>query len=76
MQRRGQPLPPLDDVRDDIRKVLREQRLNDEIRRWTAELRRDANIAVYLDSPEQPLPPVVHRIEGKPVAGATPKLPP
>ena len=76
MRRRGQTLPPLDDVRDDIRKVLREQRLNDEIRRWTGELRRSADIAVYLDSPEQPLPPVVHRIEGKPAPGAAPKAPP
>ena len=66
MRRRGQPVPPLEDVREEIRKVLREQRLNAEIRRWTAELHRDADIAVYLDPPQQPLPPVVHRVEGKP----------
>src|SRR5262249_32993401 len=30
-----QPVPPLDDVREQIRGVLREERLNEEIDRWT-----------------------------------------
>lgn len=64
MQRRGQAVPALEDVREEIRTVLREQRLNDEIRRWTAELREEADIAVYLDTPQGPLPPVVKTLDG------------
>jgi parvulin-like peptidyl-prolyl isomerase len=63
MRRRGQPVPPLDDVREDIRNVLRQQRLNQEIRRWTAELRKDADIAVYFDAPDGPLPPVIKTLD-------------
>jgi hypothetical protein len=64
MRRRNQTAPPLDDVREEIRTVLREQRLNDEIRRWTAELREDADVAVYLDTPQGSLPPVVKTLDG------------
>ncbi|HYG62112.1 MAG TPA: hypothetical protein VEL74_05995 [Thermoanaerobaculia bacterium] len=64
MQRRGQPVPALEDVREEIRTVLREQRLNDEIRRWTTELREEADIAVYLDTPQGALPPVVKTLDG------------
>jgi hypothetical protein len=73
LQQQRLPVPPLEDVRDKIREVLRQQRLTDEIDRWTEELRRKANIAVYFDKPEGgPLPPVVKRIElGKP-----PNVPP
>jgi hypothetical protein len=39
MQRMGQTLPELGQVREEIRRVLREQRLNQEIERWTDELR-------------------------------------
>jgi peptidyl-prolyl cis-trans isomerase SurA len=66
MQRRGQPVPALEDVREEIRTVLREQRLNDEIRRWTTELREEADIAVYLDAPQGSLPPVVKTLDGNP----------
>jgi peptidyl-prolyl cis-trans isomerase SurA len=73
MQQQHAPVPPLDAVREQIRQVLREQRLTGEIDRWTEELRRKANIAVYFDQPAGgPLPPVVKRIE----LGKKPNVPP
>jgi hypothetical protein len=66
MQKSGQPLPALDDVREQIRDILKQQRLNAELAKWTQELRRNANVAVYFDKPLDKLPPVVKRIEGKP----------
>lgn len=49
MKSTGQALPDLDQVREEIREVLREQRLNEEIERWTEELRREADIEDYFD---------------------------
>jgi peptidyl-prolyl cis-trans isomerase SurA len=72
-QQQHAPVPPLDDVREQIREVLRQQRLTEEIDRWTEELRRKANIAIYFDEPAGgPLPPVVKRIE----LGKKPNVPP
>lgn len=65
MQRQKAPVPPLDDVREQIRTVLKEQRLNQELDSWTEELRRKADIHVYFDKPPGDLPPVVKRIEKK-----------
>lgn len=62
MQKRGQPVPPVEDVRDQIRTVLREQRLNEAIAKWTEELRRKADIQNYFDLPAGQLPPVVKKI--------------
>lgn len=53
----GTDVPPLETVREDIRRVLREQRLNEEIRTWTDELREEADIRIYADAPRD-LPPV------------------
>jgi hypothetical protein len=73
MQQQHAPVPPLDEVREQIREVLRQQRLTEEIDRWTEELRRKANVAVYFDQPAGgPLPPVVKRIE----LGKKPSVPP
>jgi hypothetical protein len=66
MQKSKQPVPALDDVREQIREVVKQQRLNSEIEKWTQELRRKADVAVYIDKPLEKLPPVVKRIEGKP----------
>lgn len=55
----GQPVPPLDDVREQIREVLRQQRLNEELQRWTAELRRGADVQDYFDRPQRAQPPRV-----------------
>ena len=63
MDRLGQPLPPLEEVRELIRGVLRERRLNEEIESWTEELRLAADIVDNLDRAEEELPPVVRRIE-------------
>src|SRR5690606_25304528 len=51
------PLPPIDEVREAIRAVLRERELNLEIERWTAELRAAADVVDLFDAPERPLPP-------------------
>lgn len=61
MQRRGAAVPPLEEVREQIREVLRQQRLNEELVQWTEELRRDADIADYSDVEHAELPPVVER---------------
>ncbi|HEX7185218.1 MAG TPA: SurA N-terminal domain-containing protein [Thermoanaerobaculia bacterium] len=66
MQKRGQPVPPIEDVRDDIRTVLKERRLNEAIADWTEELRREADIRIYFDAPAEQLPPVVKRITSPP----------
>lgn len=65
MQKSGQAVPPLEDVREQIRTVLKEERLNQELDKWTDELRRKADIHVYFDRPAEALPPVVKRIEKK-----------
>jgi hypothetical protein len=72
LQKQHLPVPPLDDVRDKIREVLRQQRLSEEIDRWTEELRRKSDIAVYFDKPAGPLPPVVKRLEPSPASGRKP----
>ncbi len=54
----GSQVPALDDVRETIRQVLREQRLNEEIANWTTELRSRANVELFLEPPGT-LPPVV-----------------
>lgn len=63
MKRRGQPLPPVDEVREEIRGVLREQRLNDEIQRWTEQLRRQADVVDNFESLHGELPPVVYEVK-------------
>ncbi|HEV8578244.1 MAG TPA: hypothetical protein VGX68_04100 [Thermoanaerobaculia bacterium] len=64
MRRRGQPVPPVEDVRDDIREVLKQQKLTQEIEKWTQELRNRADVVVYgSQSSGAPLPPVVKRID-------------
>ena len=55
----GKPVPPLDDVREEIREVLRQQRLNEELLRWTADLRRRADVQDFFDRPQRELPPKV-----------------
>lgn len=57
LKARGEVASPLPDVREQIRAVLREQRLNEEIDRWTEELRIEADVDDFFDSPLEELPP-------------------
>lgn len=44
---RGLPIPPLSDVREEIRASLKSERLQKDIEDWTAQLRLRANVDVY-----------------------------
>jgi len=44
---RGLPVPPLAEVREEVRTALRLSRLQVEIDRWTSQLRARANVDVY-----------------------------
>ncbi|HKI05267.1 MAG TPA: hypothetical protein VKK31_25020 [Thermoanaerobaculia bacterium] len=70
MQRQGKPVPPVEEMREDIREVLKQQKLTEEVEKWTQELRREADVVIYPDQPGGgPLPPVVKKIEKKPAEG-------
>lgn len=45
----GATVPPLREVREEIRELLYQRKLNEELDRWTADLRFQADISVYLD---------------------------
>lgn len=47
LRARGEPVPPIEEVREQIRGLLREQRLNAEIASWTEELRLEADVEVF-----------------------------
>jgi peptidyl-prolyl cis-trans isomerase SurA len=77
MQKKGQPAPPLEDVREDIREVLKQQKLTQEIQTWTEELRAKADVVIYPDQPAGgPLPPVVKRIDTPAKKGEAKSEPP
>jgi hypothetical protein len=59
MRRRGATPSPLQQVREKIRAVLKQERLNEEIESWTEELRRRADVEDYFDDVEGALPGVV-----------------
>src|SRR5512141_1757633 len=40
-------VPPFEDVREEIREVVRELKLNAEIERWTAQLRSETRVLIY-----------------------------
>lgn len=44
---RGLPVPPLAEVRDEIRALIRSRQLQQEIDKWTAQLRARANVDIY-----------------------------
>lgn len=62
----GRTAPPLDEVREEIRGLLKERRLNDEVARWTEELRREADVQTFLDEPPDELPPLRDRLTAPP----------
>lgn len=44
---RGLPVPPLAEVREEVRTAVRGSRLQEEIEKWTAQLRARANVDIY-----------------------------
>jgi orotate phosphoribosyltransferase len=46
-RQRGLPIPPLADVTEEIRTLLKSNRLQSEIDRWTTQLRARANVDIY-----------------------------
>ncbi len=64
MERRGEPLPPIAEVREAIRALLRERRLNEKIEAWVEELRLKADVVDYLKRSPGELPPVAEVVEG------------
>ncbi|HEV8431984.1 MAG TPA: hypothetical protein VGR95_01130 [Thermoanaerobaculia bacterium] len=46
-RRRGLAIPPLAEVREEIRALLRASRLEEEIEKWTTQLRERANVDIY-----------------------------
>jgi hypothetical protein len=63
MQSRGEPVPPISEIREAIRALLREQRLNVEIETWTQELRLKADVVDHLERGERDLPDVALVLE-------------
>ncbi|HRC84594.1 MAG TPA: SurA N-terminal domain-containing protein [Thermoanaerobaculia bacterium] len=61
----GQPVPPLEEVREQIRQVLREQKLNEEITRWTEELESRATVTRFKLEGEAHLPPLVDTVTSR-----------
>ena len=47
MRERGLTIPPLSSVQDEIRTAVRGSRLQEEIGKWTAQLRERADVDVY-----------------------------
>lgn len=63
MRRTGAAVPPIEEVREQIRGVLREQRLNEEIERWTAGLRAAADVVDHFERAARELPPLRFELE-------------
>ena len=62
LEEKGNSVPPVEDVREAIRAVLREQRMNEELERWTIELLQNADIEDYFDSNYESLPPLIDSV--------------
>ena len=56
----GEAIPPIQQVREPIRALLREQRMNEEFEIWTVELRSKADIEDFFDSRYSELPEIVY----------------
>lgn len=63
LRARGEPVPPIEAVREEIRELLKQRRLNEAIEERTEELRREADILNFYDSEHEALPPVVLEID-------------
>ncbi len=64
LEARAIEVPPLERIREEIRALLQEQRLNEEIDRWTEELRAEADVIDLFDRPPGNPLPRVERFDG------------
>lgn len=62
LEARGARAPRIEEVREEIRQLLRQRRLNEAIETRTEELRREADVLNFFDSEHDGLPPVVLEI--------------
>ncbi len=62
MAAEGETPPPIAQVREEIREILKQRKLNQAIERRTEELRREADILDFFDEEHDGLPPVVLEI--------------
>lgn len=62
MREQGDEPPPEQEVREMIRLLLREQRMVEEIERWTSEIAAKADIIRYFERSSEELPPVLEVI--------------
>lgn len=63
LEARGARVPPIEEVREEIRQLVKERRLNEAIEERTEELRREADVLTFFDSEHEGLPPVVMEID-------------
>ena len=61
LKQRGIPIPEVAEVQEDIARLLREIRLNEEIENWTFELVARAEIDDFFDRSDLELPPIRER---------------
>lgn len=62
MRAEGTVPPPIAEVREEIREILKQRKLNEAIERRTEELRREADVLDFFDEEHEGLPPVVLEI--------------
>lgn len=62
VEEHGRTAPPIEEVREEIRGILQERRLNEAIENKTDELRREADVVNYFDSEHETLPPTILEI--------------
>ncbi len=58
LEKQAEPIPPVQDLREPIRAVIKEERLNQELQRWTDELREDAEVLDFFEEKARDLPPL------------------
>jgi parvulin-like peptidyl-prolyl isomerase len=61
LESRQAAVPDLEEVREQIREVVKQQRLDEELERWTDELRQEADIEDYFDEVASELPAEILR---------------
>ncbi len=59
LEAEAKSIPPIEELREPIRALLKEERLNQELLRWTEELRGKAEVLDFFEEKIRDLPPLV-----------------